>query len=157
MGQLSTLVELTTRREKTAQSALFAAQVAHRICEQELASAQSALEEYVRLLPEHIARLYAPVMLRHNDVPTVEAAIQAELELTKKADEYRAKVIDATSALERARQALANARQVLAKAQQRKMGIDELVKQDKQQQFIASERALSKILDEFAGNRYTVK
>jgi flagellar biosynthesis chaperone FliJ len=146
--------DIRVRRVDDAEDALRLAQQAQKKAEQALEEARQALADYKGKLPGLIEQLYADCIGHLVSREFVQDKVYDETRLRAKVEDYKAQVVEAQNAHEKAIQAAIDALVLLNRERVKLDAIRELIKAERKQIAIAVARTEAKALDDLAGSKF---
>jgi flagellar biosynthesis chaperone FliJ len=157
MDQLRSLARLRENRLSKAQRVLYQSIQVQNQREEQLRDAQKELEDYQQKLPSLIEALFKPIMGQKVDKTKISLVLEEEQQLNAKVGEFEKAVQEAQKGLDAAKQQVIEDRAYALIVERKKMAIDELIKEEDKRDKLVGERLLTKVLDEFAGNRFVTR
>ena len=157
MSDIRALREVETIRVKRladAEDALRQAQHAQKRAEQALEEARLALADYQRKLPGLIEQLYADCIGHLVSREFVQEKAYDEAQLRAKVESFKAQVVEAEKALEKAVEATQAAQLRLKQERMKLDALRELIKAERKNIAVAVARAEAKVLDDLAGSKF---
>jgi flagellar biosynthesis chaperone FliJ len=157
MDELKALLEIRgirKRRVEEAEDALRKAQAQLERRRLELKQAEQALADYLNELPSLIKRLYEDVIGFEITQNFLQEKVRRERELRARVEDFKARVKEATDAVEKAKKYVDECAEKLKKEQLKLDALDELIQNIKNNRKLAKARADAKVLDELANARF---